>query len=144
MPPEHIIWLCCGFLAGLITDRKLYHPPAVLVTCYSVEHEVVADVVSPWNFLWLLGVYLLPVLILLWFARDVIASYYVHFCAGGAELSLGASSAPLTSPPTSSSLSTTGATLSPEEQFAAVAREQARGARDSREHGRFPSASRRR
>ena len=144
MPPEHIIWLCCGFLAGLITDRKLYHPPAVLVTCYSVEHEVVADVVSPWNFLWLLGVYLLPVLILLWFARDVIASYYVHFCAGGAELSLGASSAPLTSPPTSSSFSSSGVTRSAEEQFVAVAREQARVAREAREHGRSPSPSRRR
>ena len=144
MPPEHIIWLCCGFLAGLITDRKLYHPPAVLVTCYSAEHEVVDDVVSPGSSLWLLGVYLLPVLILLWFARDVIASYYVHFCAGGAELSLGASSAPSPSPPTSSSFSSSGVTRSAEEQFVAVAREQARVAREAREHGRSPSPSRRR
>ena len=144
MPPEHIIWLCCGFLAGLITDRKLYHPPAVLVTCYSVEHEVVADVVSPGNSLWLLGVYLLPVLILLWFARDAIASYCVHFCAGGAELSLGASSTPSPSPPTSSSFPSSGASRAAEEQFVAVAREQARVAREAREHGRSPSPRRRR
>ena len=144
MQSENVIWVCCGLIAGLITDRKLYHPPAVLVTCYSVEHEVVADDVNPRNYKWLLWIYLVPALILLWFARDVIASYYVHFCAGGAELSLGASSAPLTSPPTSSSLSTTGAALSPEEQFVAVAREQARVARESRDHGRSPSASRRR
>ena len=82
MPPEHIIWLCCGFLAGLITDRKLYHPPPVLVTCYSVEHEVVADDVNPWSYKWLFWIYLVPAPILLWCARVVIAPYYVYFCAG--------------------------------------------------------------
>ena len=65
MQSELAIWLCCGFIAGLVTARKLYYLPAVQVTCYSVEHEVVADVASLWNFLVPLGVYLLPVLILL-------------------------------------------------------------------------------
>ena len=105
---------------------------------------MVADDVNPRSYKWLCWICLVPALILLWFARDVISSYFVHFCAGGGELSLGVSSAPLPSPPTSSSFSTTGATPSPEEQFVAVAREQARVARESREHGRAPPASRRR
>ena len=105
---------------------------------------MVVDDVNTRSYKWLLGIYLVPALIILWFSRDVIAAYYVRFCAGGAELCLGASSAPLPSPPTSSSLSTTGGTLSPEERFVAVAREQARVARESREHGRSPPASRRR
>ena len=116
----------------------------MLVTCYSVEHDVVIDDVNTRSYKWLFGIYLVPALIILWFSRDVFAAYYVRFCAGGAELCLGASSAPLPSPPTCSSLSTTGGTLSPEERFVAVAREQARVARESREHGRSPPASRRR
>ena len=144
MQSENVIWLCCGFIAGLVTDRRLYHAPALLVTCHSVEHEVVADDVTPRNYGWLLWVYLVPVVILLWYARGVIAFYYVQLCAAGGELSLSTSPAPWPSPPTSSSFSTTGTTLSPEDQFAALAREQARVARQSREHGRSSSASRRR
>ena len=142
MQSENVFWLCCGFIAGLVTDRRLYHAPALLVTGHSVEHEVVADDVTPRNYGWLLWVYLVPVVILLWYARGVIAFCYVQLCAVGGELSLSTSPAPWPSPPTSSSFSTTGTTLSPEDQFAALAREQARVARQSREHGRSSSASR--